>query len=107
VCCDEALREDVLEWPTDMVGRGIPHERVGEYAPRGTHAVRTHLQLAEATVKLDQAQFHARRAATTVDEHIEANLPWDIETRVRCRIDVATSIKLARRKGPRPSFARK
>jgi alkylation response protein AidB-like acyl-CoA dehydrogenase len=56
----------------------------------------THLQLAEAAVKLDQAEFHAQRLATTVDQHIEANLPWDIETRVRCRIDIATSVKLAR-----------
>ena len=31
-----------------------------------------------------------------MDQHIEANLPWDMERRVRCRIDVATSIKLAR-----------
>jgi alkylation response protein AidB-like acyl-CoA dehydrogenase len=72
--------------------RGITYSTYSNQA----EAPITHLQLAEATVKLDQAQFHARRAATTVDEHIEANLPWDIETRVRCRIDVATSIKVAR-----------
>jgi alkylation response protein AidB-like acyl-CoA dehydrogenase len=56
----------------------------------------THRQLAEVTVKVDQAEFHAKRVATTVDQHIGANLPWEIETRVRCRMDVATSIKLAR-----------
>jgi alkylation response protein AidB-like acyl-CoA dehydrogenase len=56
----------------------------------------THFQLAEAKAKLDQAEFHARRVATTVDQHIDGNLPWDVQTRVRCRADVAWAAKLAR-----------
>lgn len=56
----------------------------------------THMQLAEAQAKLDQAEFHAFRVADTVDEHMETGAPWDLETRVRCRSDVSWTFKLAR-----------
>ncbi|APZ50558.1 acyl-CoA dehydrogenase family protein [Salipiger abyssi] len=56
----------------------------------------THLQLAEATAKLDQAEFHAARLTGIVDEHMATGAAWDMETRVRCRSDIAWTIKLAR-----------
>jgi alkylation response protein AidB-like acyl-CoA dehydrogenase len=56
----------------------------------------THFQLAEAKIKLDHAEFHAMRVAQTVDDHISGNLPWDVETRVRCRMDVSLAGKLSR-----------
>ena len=56
----------------------------------------THLLLAEAHAKLDQAEFHAQRLNQTVDRHMETGEPWDMETRVRCRSDIAWAIKLAR-----------
>lgn len=56
----------------------------------------THAQLATARVKLDQAEFHSTRVASTVDRHIHDGLPWDLEIRVRCRSDVAEDGKLSR-----------
>ncbi|WP_226553932.1 acyl-CoA dehydrogenase family protein [Celeribacter naphthalenivorans] len=56
----------------------------------------THLQLAEAQAKLDQAEFHAFRLTRAVDQHMATGAEWDIETRVRCRSDIAWAIKLAR-----------
>lgn len=56
----------------------------------------THLQLAEAQARLDQAEFHASRVTRTVDHHLETGEPWDLETRVRCRSDVSWTFKLAR-----------
>lgn len=56
----------------------------------------THFQLAEAQIKLDQAEFHTNRLVRAVDEHIRTGTPWDITSRVRCRADIATAVKLAR-----------
>jgi alkylation response protein AidB-like acyl-CoA dehydrogenase len=77
-------------------------ERVGKRAITYTNYTKqaeapvTHFQLAEARMKLDQAEFHATRLTSTVDQHIETAQAWEIETRVRCRADVAWALKLAR-----------
>ncbi|MGW8814589.1 acyl-CoA dehydrogenase family protein [Gordonia terrae] len=56
----------------------------------------THFQLAEARMKLDQAEFHAHRLTTIVDEKAELGQPWTIEERARCRADIAWAVKLVR-----------
>lgn len=77
-------------------------ERVGKRAITYTNYTKqaeapvTHFQLAEARMKLDQAEFHARRLTSTFDHHVDTGQAWDIETRVRCRADVAWAMKLAR-----------
>jgi alkylation response protein AidB-like acyl-CoA dehydrogenase len=47
----------------------------------------THLQVAEATLKIDEAEFHAYRAAGMVDDKPRADEPWTLEERARIRLD--------------------
>lgn len=56
----------------------------------------THLQLAEATIKVDEAQFHARRLADLVDAKSEEGAPWKLEERARVRADVGAAVQLAK-----------
>lgn len=60
---------------------------------RQADAALTHHQLAEATMKVDQARFHARRLAATAGM-IAADL--DLETRARCRADMGWTVRLCR-----------
>lgn len=48
----------------------------------------THLQVAEAATKLDEAEFHAYRAAGMIDDKAVANEEWTIEERARARLDM-------------------
>lgn len=78
-------------------------ERVGkrpitytQYA-RQADAPITHHQMAEARMTLDHATFHVQRLADTFDQHVENDdAKWDVETRVRCRADLAWTLKLSR-----------
>lgn len=70
--------------------RGITYSH---YARQAEAAI-THFQLDEATMKLDQARFHAARAADTVLEVTEDL--GNISHRVRCRSDIAWATKLCR-----------
>ncbi|WP_068690611.1 acyl-CoA dehydrogenase family protein [Thermobifida halotolerans] len=45
----------------------------------------THLQTADAALKADEAQFHARRLAAMVDEKGESGEPWTLQERVLAR----------------------
>ncbi|MBF6427877.1 acyl-CoA dehydrogenase family protein [Nocardia cyriacigeorgica] len=78
---------------TDLITRpGItysPHTKQSE-------APITAFQLAEAQALLDTADYFGRRLASTVDEHIAADTPWDTATRVRSRFDAARAIALCR-----------
>ncbi|OLF11294.1 acyl-CoA dehydrogenase [Actinophytocola xanthii] len=56
----------------------------------------THLQVAEATVKIDEAEFHARRAAATVDAKAEAGESWTLEERARVRLDMGATCQRAK-----------
>lgn len=56
----------------------------------------THLQVAEATQKVDQAEFHAHRLATTVDTKGIEGSEWKLEERARARADLGTVVKLAK-----------
>ncbi|AVH20314.1 acyl-CoA dehydrogenase family protein [Nocardia cyriacigeorgica] len=78
---------------TDLISRrGItysPHTKQSE-------APITAFQLAEARALLDTADYFGRRLASTVDEHIAADAPWDTATRVRSRFDAARAVALCR-----------
>ncbi|GAB3463659.1 acyl-CoA dehydrogenase family protein [Actinophytocola sediminis] len=56
----------------------------------------THLQVAEATLKQDQAEFHAQRLATLVDGKGEEGSAWKLEERVRARADMGAVVRLVR-----------
>ncbi|WP_084216253.1 indole dioxygenase [Pseudonocardia spinosispora] len=61
---------------------------------RQAEAAVTHLAMDAATMKLDQARFHAERAVATVAE-VSAD-PGDVAARVRCRADAAWATRLCR-----------
>ncbi|HEY9473904.1 MAG TPA: acyl-CoA dehydrogenase family protein [Mycobacteriales bacterium] len=48
----------------------------------------THLQTAEATMRIDEAEFHAHRAAHLVDTKGPTGEPWTLEERARVRLDM-------------------
>ncbi|HEX5119708.1 MAG TPA: acyl-CoA dehydrogenase family protein [Pseudonocardiaceae bacterium] len=56
----------------------------------------THLKVAEAQVKLDQAEFHGFRVADQVDAKGRSGEPWKLEERARARMDVAAAAQLAK-----------
>ena len=56
----------------------------------------THLQVAEATVKIDEAEFHAYRAADLVDRKNLAGEPWTVEERARVRLDMGAVCQRAK-----------
>jgi alkylation response protein AidB-like acyl-CoA dehydrogenase len=47
----------------------------------------THLQVAEAATKMDEAEFHAYRMAGMVDDKAAAMEEWTLEERARARLD--------------------
>jgi len=53
----------------------------------------THFQMAEATMKLDEARFHAHRLVQGAEE---AGPDLDLLTRARCRADLAWTVRLCR-----------
>lgn len=53
----------------------------------------THLQVADATMRLDEAEFHAQRLATTVDAKCADGTEWKLEERARARADVGAVIR--------------
>ncbi|MGW0752191.1 acyl-CoA dehydrogenase family protein [Streptomyces sp. NPDC002587] len=56
----------------------------------------THLQVAEATLKIDQAEFHAFRLADLVDGKNATGEQWTLEERVRARADMGAVCRLAK-----------
>jgi alkylation response protein AidB-like acyl-CoA dehydrogenase len=56
----------------------------------------THLQVAEASLKLDEAEFHAQRLATLVDAKAEEGSEWKLEERARARADLGITVRLAK-----------
>jgi alkylation response protein AidB-like acyl-CoA dehydrogenase len=74
-----------------LPSRGIAYTT---YAKQ-TEAPITHLQVAEAVMKIDEAQFHAYRAADLVDAKAASGEAWTLEERVRTRMDAAMTARLA------------
>jgi alkylation response protein AidB-like acyl-CoA dehydrogenase len=56
----------------------------------------THLQVAEATMKIDEAKFHAHRVTTMIDDKGLTGEPCSPEDRARTRGDVGAVCKLAK-----------
>jgi alkylation response protein AidB-like acyl-CoA dehydrogenase len=56
----------------------------------------THFQVAEATAKIDEAEFHAVRLANLVDTKCEDGAEWKLEERAQCRADVGATVRLAK-----------
>ncbi|WP_326821775.1 acyl-CoA dehydrogenase family protein [Streptosporangium sp. NBC_01639] len=56
----------------------------------------THLQVADASQKIDQAEFHAHRLATLVDTKAVEGSDWKLEERARARADLGTVVRLAK-----------
>ncbi len=56
----------------------------------------THLQVAEAAMKIDEAEFHSSRAAGLVDAKSVSGEGWTLEERVRVRMDAAMTAELAK-----------
>lgn len=56
----------------------------------------THLEVAEATLKIDQAEFHAHRLAAQVDTKGVAGSEWKLDERVRARADMGEVCRLAK-----------
>jgi len=56
----------------------------------------THLQVAAAAMKVDEAEFHAHRLATMVDTKCAAGEPWSMEERLLARGDLGATVRLAK-----------
>lgn len=56
----------------------------------------THLQVAEATMRTDEAEFHAHRLATQVDTKSTEGTEWKLDERARARADVGAVTALAK-----------
>jgi alkylation response protein AidB-like acyl-CoA dehydrogenase len=56
----------------------------------------THIQVAEATMKIDEAEFHAQRTAALVDGKGADGTEWKLEERALTRADVGAVIRLAK-----------
>ncbi|MEU6405206.1 acyl-CoA dehydrogenase family protein [Streptomyces sp. NPDC046985] len=51
----------------------------------------THLQVAKAVTGIDEAEFHALRAADLIDAHALDGTPWTLEERARVRLDLGAT----------------
>ena len=56
----------------------------------------THLQVAEAAVKIDEAEFHACRTASMIDTKAANDEPWTLEERARVRLDMGAVCQRAK-----------
>jgi 3-hydroxy-9,10-secoandrosta-1,3,5(10)-triene-9,17-dione monooxygenase len=56
----------------------------------------THLEIAEAITRIDEAGFHAHRAADMVDTKGPAGEPWSFEERARVRLDLGAASQRAK-----------
>lgn len=56
----------------------------------------THLQVAEATTKIDEAEFHALAAADMIDTKGPAGEPWTVEERARVRLHLGAVAQRAK-----------
>jgi alkylation response protein AidB-like acyl-CoA dehydrogenase len=82
--------------------REVFFERLGERKitytayERQREAPITHLQVADATMKIDEAEFHADRITGLVDAKGADGEPWTIEERARTRADIGAVCRLGK-----------
>lgn len=55
----------------------------------------THLQVADAALKIDEAQFHAHRLADLLDSKNAAGETWTVKERTRARVGMGRACQLA------------
>jgi alkylation response protein AidB-like acyl-CoA dehydrogenase len=81
----------------DVFVRRMPERSITytEYATQRDAPV-THLQLAEAALKTDQAEFHSFRIADVLDAKTRAGESWTLRERARSRADVGMVSALAK-----------
>lgn len=75
-----------------LPGRKISYTAYAEQS----EAPLTHLQVAEAAVKTDEAEFHAQRAAALVDTKSFGGESWTLEERARVRLDMGATCQRAK-----------
>jgi alkylation response protein AidB-like acyl-CoA dehydrogenase len=75
----QAAREVFLE---RIHKRGVPHT---PYQTQAEWPI-THVEVAEADLKLDEAEYHARRLASLVDHKAYNNEPYTMRERAYCRV---------------------
>jgi alkylation response protein AidB-like acyl-CoA dehydrogenase len=63
---------------------------------RQQDAAVTHLQVAEATMRIDEAGFHADRITSLADERAVSGEPWSLEERARTRADIGATCRLSK-----------
>jgi len=56
----------------------------------------THLQVSDASMKIDEAEFHAHRLASVVDTKCADRSEWTIEDRAKARADMGAVCKLSK-----------
>jgi alkylation response protein AidB-like acyl-CoA dehydrogenase len=56
----------------------------------------THLQVADASMKIDEAEFHAHRLSALVDAKGVEGAAWTLEERARARADMGAVCRLAK-----------
>ncbi|PSM42925.1 acyl-CoA dehydrogenase [Streptomyces dioscori] len=62
---------------------------------RQAEAPVTHLQVAQASLRIDEAQWHAYRAADLMDSRAAEGGTWNLEERLRMRADIGRTFELA------------
>ena len=81
----------------DIFFKRLPNRKITYTAYESQReAPLTHLQVAEAAMKIDQAEFHAHRLATLVDTKGVDGTAWKLEERARARADLGTVVRLAK-----------
>jgi alkylation response protein AidB-like acyl-CoA dehydrogenase len=80
----------------DVFFERLPHRKITytDYA-RQSEAPVTHLRVAEAAMKIDEAEFHAQRLAALVDAKGASGEPWEMTERGRNRGDEGSATRLA------------
>jgi 3-hydroxy-9,10-secoandrosta-1,3,5(10)-triene-9,17-dione monooxygenase len=59
-------------------------------------AALTHLQVAEAAIQIDEADFHAHRAADRIDTKARAGEAWTLHERALARLDLGALVQRAK-----------
>ena len=75
-----------------MPGRGITYT---DYATQAVAPI-THHQVADASLKIDEAEFHALRLATSLDGKARAEESWTVEERSLARARLGRVFQLAK-----------
>lgn len=76
----------------------LPDRRITYTSYNGqAEAPLTHLQVADAELTIDAAEFHARRLAELLDAKNATGAAWTLEERARARADMGRACQLAQR----------